>query len=155
VALKATRFVADLRKFGVVGIDSGVLIYHLEDTKPYSDLTEGAFAEIAVGALRAVVSTVSATEVLVKPFLEGNADVIAAFERFILSLPNTALVAPDYETSKDAARLRARYALRTPDALLVATARRQAAKAFVTNDAKLKKLRGEGLNVIVLDDYLA
>jgi predicted nucleic acid-binding protein len=154
VALKTPRFVADLRKFGVVGIDSGVLIYHLEDTEPYSELTEAAFGEVAAGAIRAVVSTISAAEVLVKPFAEGKNGVIATFERFILSFPTLFLVPPDYETSKDAARLRARYALRTPDALLVATARRHAARAFVTNDDGLRRVKGEGVAILMLDDYV-
>jgi predicted nucleic acid-binding protein len=154
VALKTSRFIADLRKWGVVGIDSSVLIYHLEDTRPYSGLTEDAFTEVGAGTLRAVVSTVSAAEVLVKPFIEGKTDVIAAFDRFIRSLPNVTVVAPDYETSKDAARLRARYTLRTPDALLVATARRQAAQAFVTNDRALRRIKGEGVAILVLGDYL-
>ena len=154
MALKTPRFVADLRKFGVVGVDSGVLIYHLEDTEPYSELTEAAFGEVAAGAIRAVVSTISAAEVLVKPFVEGKGDVIATFERFILSLPALSLVPPDYETAKDAARLRARYALRTPDALLVATARRHAARAFVTNDDGLRRVKGEGVAILVLDDYV-
>jgi len=145
VALKTPRFVADLRKFGVVGIDSGVLIYHLEDTEPYSELTEAAFGEVAAGAIRAVVSTISAAEVLVKPFAEGKSDV---------SLPTLSLVPPDYETSKDAARLRARYALRTPDALLVATARRHAARAFVTHDDGLRRVKGEGVAILMLDDYV-
>jgi predicted nucleic acid-binding protein len=154
VALKTPRFVADLRKFGVVGIDSGVLIYHLEDAEPYSELTEAAFGEVAAGAVRAVVSTISAAEVLVKPFAEGKSGVIAAFERFILSLPALSLIPPDYETSKDAARLRARYGLRTPDALLVATARRHAARAFVTNDDGLRRVKGEGVAILMLDDYV-
>ena len=154
MALKATRFVTDLRKSGLVGLDSGVLIYHLEDTAPYAELTEMAFGEVAAGAVRAVVSTISATEVLVKPFVEGRGDVIATFERFLLSLPAMSVVAPDYETSKDAARLRARYALRTPDALLVATARRHDARAFVMNDDGLRRVKREGLAILVLDDYL-
>lgn len=154
MAVKATRFVADVRRCEIVGLDSGVLIYHLDDTEPYSELTEAAFGAIAAGAVRAVVSTISAAEVLVKPFAEGKDDVIAAFERFIRSLSTVALVSLDYETAKDAARLRARYALRTPDALLVATARRHAARGFVTNDDGLRRVKGEGLAVLVLDDYL-
>lgn len=152
--MKVARFIAELRRSAVIGIDSAVLIYHLEDTKPYSELTEEAFAAIAGGAPRAVLSTVAVTEVLVKPYAEGKHDRVDAVDRFLRSLPNTLRVAPDYETAKDAARLRARYGLRTPDALLVATARSHRAEALVTNDATLRKLRPEGLSIVVLDDYL-
>jgi predicted nucleic acid-binding protein len=154
VALKTAKLVADLRKFAVIGIDSVVLIYHLEDTRPYSDLTEEAFAAIAGGSPRAVISTISVAEALVKPYADGQADRIDGFDQFVRSLPNAMCVAPDYETAKDAARLRARYGLRTPDALLVATTRRHGGQAFLTNDDGLRKLRGEGLSMIVLDDYV-
>jgi predicted nucleic acid-binding protein len=155
VAVNATRFTAELRKFTVIGIDSVALIYHLEDTEPYSELTEVVFGAIAAGTPRAMISTVSVAEVLVKPFAAGRTDRVDAFERFLLALPNSVCLAPDYETAKDAARLRARYGLRMPDALLVATARRHGGQAFLTNDAELRKLRSEGLSIIVLDDYLS
>lgn len=154
MAVKVERFMAELRRFATVGIDSSILIYHLDGVEPYAELTEPAFAAIAGGAFRAVLSTVSVTEALVKPYATGDAGDVEAFVRFVLSLPNTTLVAPDFETARDAARLRAQYGLRTPDALLVATARRHAARAFLTNDASLRKVRGEGLGIVVLDDYL-
>ncbi len=108
----------------------------------------------AAGAPRAVLSTVSVTELLVRPFAASEPDRVETFERFLLSLPNAILRAPDYATAKEAARLRARYGIRTPDALLVATTRNERAEAFITNDASLRKLKAEGLTVLVLDDYV-
>jgi predicted nucleic acid-binding protein len=154
VAVSAARLVAELAKFTRVGLDSSILIYHLDDTKPYSDLTEAAFAAIAAGSPGAVLSTVSVTEVLVKPYASGREDRVAAFDQFVLTLPNTRLVAPTYAAAKQAARLRARYGVRVPDALLVATAHSEQAEAFLTNDAGLRKLRAEGLRILVLDDYV-
>lgn len=154
MAVRTSKFLSELTSLTKVGVDSAILIYHLEDTKPYSDLTEAAFTAIARGSPGAVVSTVSVTELLVKPYSDGQPDRIAAFERFVLSLPNSALVGPGYAAAKDAARLRARYGIRMPDALLVATARGEQADGFLTNDAGLRKLKAEGLTVMVLDDYL-
>lgn len=154
MAVASGRLAADLTKFRRVALDSSVLIYHLEDTEPYSELTEAAFAAIAAGIPSAVVSTISVTELFVTPYLDRRPDRVAALERFLGSLPNTALVAPGYPVAKDAARLRARYGVRVPDALLLATARLQGAHAFVTNDAALKKVKGEGFTVVVLDEYL-
>lgn len=151
---KGAKFVAELKKVRKVGLDSSILIYHLEDVKPYSDLTEAFFAAIAEGSPVAVLSTLSVTELLVQPFAEEQVDRVAVFERFILSLPNTALIPPSYETAKEAARLRASYGIRTPDALLVATALGEKADALFTNDARLRKLKAEGLAILVLDDYV-
>jgi predicted nucleic acid-binding protein len=56
--------------------------------------------------------------------------------------------------AKEAARLRATYGIRTPDALLVATALGEKAEAFLTNDTDLRRLKAEGIAVVVLDDYV-
>jgi len=154
VGVKRAKFVAELKRFAKVGLDSSILIYHLEDIEPYSNLTEEAFAAIAGGSPAAVLSTISVTELLVKPFAEGQMDRVAAFEHFILSLPNAVLIPSSYAVAKEAARLRGKYSLRTPDALLVATALSEKADAFLTNDGRLRKLTAEGIVIVVLDDYV-
>ncbi|WP_404987325.1 type II toxin-antitoxin system VapC family toxin [Candidatus Hadarchaeum sp.] len=56
----------------------------------------------------------------------------------------------DAAIAERAADLRARYGLRTPDALQVATALHAGATAFLTNDARLKAVRE--LEVVLLDE---
>lgn len=148
------EFQKELKKLKKVGLDSSILIYHLEDLEPYADLTENIFATIAEGSLSAVLSTVSVTELLVQPFTVGQQDRIAAFERFLFSLPNTELRSPDYPIAREAARLRSKYRIRTPDALLIATSLNDKADAFVTNDARLRGLKAEDITILVLDDFL-
>lgn len=154
MGVKKEAFVAELGKFAKVGLDSSILIYHLEDMEPYANLTEATFAAIAGGSLTAVLSTISVTELLVKPFAEGKKDRVAKFEHFVLSLPNLILIPPGYALAKEAARLRGSYRLRTPDALLVATALGEKAEAFLTNDDRLRKLKAEGVTIMVLDEYV-
>ena len=100
-----------------------------------------------------MLSTISITEVLVKPYADRRDDQIEAVDRFVQSLPNTRLVPPGYDIAREAARLRAGYGLRVPDALLLATALREDAQAFLANDTKLRRLKAEGLTVMVLADY--
>lgn len=152
--MKGGRLVTDLRRFPKVALDSSILIYHLEDAEPYSGLTEIALAAVAEGAPAAVLSTISVTELLVKPFADGREDRVVVFEKFVLSLPNATIVPPGYRAAREAARLRARYDLRTPDALLIATAIDEKAEALLTNDGRLRRLKPEGLAVLVLEDYL-
>lgn len=152
MALK--RLLAELSRFTLIGLDSSVLIYHLEDVRPYSDLTEAVFAAIGRGAPRAVLSTISVAELLVKPWMERQPGRAAAFERFVVSLPNASVIAPDVGAAIEAARLRAAYGVGLPDALLVATARREGAQGFLTNDRGLRRLKGERISVVVLDDYV-
>jgi len=56
----------------------------------------------------------------------------------------------DAETAKRAATLRAKYNLRTPDALQVATALEFDCQAFLTNDIALKRVTE--LRVLILDE---
>jgi predicted nucleic acid-binding protein len=44
--------------------------------------------------------------------------------------------------------------IRAPDALLIATALSEKAEGFLTNDARLARLKPEGISILVLDDYL-
>ncbi len=143
-----------LKKLKRVGLDSSILIYHLEDLEPYASFTENIFARVAEGSLSAVLSTVSVTELLVQPFTTGQKDRIAAIERFLYSLPNTEIKSPDYPVAREAARLRSKYRVRTPDALLIATSINEKADAFITNDGGLRALRDEGLTILVLADFL-
>ena len=153
MAVKQARFGNELKKLGKVGLDSSIAIYHLEDIEPYSELTEMAFAAIAKGALAAVWSTIAVTELLTKPFAEGRLEQVALCEHFMHSFANASLVSPRYTIAREAARLRGKYQLRTPDALLVATALHEQADGFLTNDLRLRKLKAEGLAILVLDDY--
>ena len=149
----AADFRRILLQYRRIFLDSAPLIYHLEDIEPYSTLTAEAFTAFASGDLEGVLSTVSMTELLTKPFKEGKDSQIAVFEAFIFSLPQIRLVAPTYSIARRAARLRGQYGLRTPDALLISTAQEEECDAFLTNDARLKKLEAEGLAVIVLSEF--
>ncbi|MCX8103056.1 MAG: PIN domain-containing protein [Candidatus Bipolaricaulota bacterium] len=148
------RLAADLARAQKVGLDSSVLIYHLEGLAPYADLTETVFSLLAKGELAAVISTISITELLIKPFAASNETAIMACERFFQGLPHTSIIAPGSAIAREAARLRAHYGLRTPDALLLGTALVENAKAFLTNDADLKRVRKESIAIVILEDYL-
>lgn len=154
MAVKRAKFISELKRFRKVGLDTSTLIYHLEDVRPYAELTEAAFAAIAEGSPAAILSTISVTELFVQPLTEERGDRVLACERFVLSLPNTTLIAPSYPIAKEAARLRAAYGIRTPDALLVATTLAEQGEAFITNDRGLRRLKGEALTVVVLDEYV-
>ena len=154
MGVKRAKLLSELKRSAKVLLDTAVLIYHLEDVPPYSDLTEGVLTVLAEGAVAGVVSTISLAELLVKPFSEAQEMQVSRCERFVLSLPNTTLRAPTHPIAKEAARLRAKYSLKTPDAILVATALVEKAAALLTNDKSLRKVQDEGIAVLVLDDYI-
>jgi predicted nucleic acid-binding protein len=65
----------------------------------------------------------------------------------VTTVPVSAVIA------EEAARLRANYSLRTPDAIQLATAVRSGASSFLTNDSKLPS--HTSLNVLILNRLLA
>lgn len=154
MALKKAQFAADLKKYRKLGLDSSIAIYHLEDIEPYADLTELIFAAVARGSLSAVWSTISVTELLAKPFADGRMDRAMACDQFIQSFAGAPIISPNYGIAREAARLRGEYRMRTPDALLIATALHEKANAFVTNDARLRKVKAEGIAIVILADYV-
>lgn len=135
-----------------MSLHTSVLIYHLEDIRPYSELTEEIFGLIAEGKVRAVLSTLTVAELLVKPFQSGEPERLELCERFLLTLPNAQFVPPDYAIAREAARLRAEHRIPTPDAIFLATAAIQQA-AFISNDRALKRLRPKPAPILVLDDF--
>ncbi len=56
-----------------------------------------------------------------------------------------------HDISELGARLRAKYLIRTPDSIQLATGIIHGAKYFITNDIALKKVKE--IEIIVLDDY--
>lgn len=134
-------------------LDTSVLIYHLEDIRPYSELTEEIFGLIADGKVQALLPTIAVAELLVKPFQSGDAERVESCERFVLSLPHTEFVALDYRIAREAARLRAAHHIRTPDALFLATAAVQEA-GLISNDRALKRLRPKPAPLLILDDFI-
>ena len=75
----------------------------------------------------AVTSTVTMTEILVKPYRTLVEKEVRQIFDLLLTYPNLEWIAPDLEIAQTAARVRARYKLETPDALQAATAIRSGA----------------------------
>lgn len=151
---RVREFQAELARHRTVGLDTSFLIYHLEGVSPYADLTEATVRALAQGGLSAVVSAISVTELLTKPFADGEEERAEACAAFLLGLPHTQVIAPDFRIAHEAARLRARHGLRTPDALIVATCVAEGATALLANDRRLKKAKPGNLTVLFLDDYV-
>ena len=152
--VKIGVFLKEINSSDILCIDTSILIYHLEEIKPYDELTRLLIEKIAEGHFLCNISTLTITELFTKPYRLKDYGKIALFEEFIGSLPNTRIQPIDYEISKFAASLRADYNLRTPDSIILSTAFITKSRHFVTNDTALKKVKLEGLKVLILDEYL-
>jgi len=133
-----------------VGVDTMVFIYHLEDHPTYAKLTQPLFEAWEEGRSAGVTSVITLLELLVRPKQKGQEEVARNYLELLTTYPNLDIVGVDVEVAELAAGLRAKYGIRTPDALQLATALWAGAGGFITNDGRLKRV-GE-LEVVLLDE---
>ena len=131
-----------------IGLDSNLLIYFIEAHTSYGVLARKVFESIETGRPVAVCSTLSLLEVLVQPYRTQNDQIVNRFYGLLTTYPHLHWVDLSVEVADLGARLRAEYELKTPDAVLLATALHSHATGFIGNDAKLKRVKE--LEVLVL-----
>jgi len=111
------------------------------------------FIEINSGNIEAITSTLTLLEVLVHPLRTGNEDLAEKYRDILLSSEGLTTFEIIHEISELAARLGAKYSLKTPDAIQIAVGVRYGASKFLTNDLSLRKI--SEIKVCVLNDYLS
>ncbi len=97
-------------------------------------MADQVFAWIEQPGHSAVTSTVTLTELLVKPHVESNLKLVDAIYGLLALYPNLSWIPADLDIAALAGRYRAQHRMRTPDALQAATATRSLATGVVTND---------------------
>lgn len=118
----------------LIAIDTAPLIYWLEDHPRWGSAYAALFEGLASGRWRGLISTVTLAEVVTGPLLQGREQLAERYEA-ILSDPATFnLISLTPAIAMAAARLRARYRLRLPDAVQLATALQGKAQALVSHD---------------------
>jgi len=111
------------------------------------------FRRVDEGNPQIVTSVITLTEILVLPIETGNQAYELAYREMLLNTESIRLERVSVAIAEQAAHLRARYNLRTPDALHIATAITAGCDAFLTNDRALR--RADVIRVLVLDELEA
>lgn len=105
------------------------------------------------GSHHGVTSVLSLSEVLVRPFRDGDRTATEEYRRLLTAFPNLRLLDVNRGIAEAAARLRAAHALALPDAVQVATALAAGATGFVSNDPDFKRV--PGIEVLPLDEAVS
>lgn len=74
------------------------------------------------------------------PKRNGQEELCRRYREIFQSFPNLAVLALETEIAEIASNLRARYSVRTPDAIHIATAIRAGAAAFISEDGRLNRV---------------
>lgn len=138
-------------------LDSSAVLAYLNGTDVVASAAAIVIDElVAEGANAAVVSALLATETLVRPFRAGTA-AIGTVETFLRHFPNLRIRDVDYDIAREAARVRALTGLKTPDAIVLATALTERIDTIVANDDRWQTAiarLGATLTLVHLDAYL-
>jgi predicted nucleic acid-binding protein len=126
-----------------VSVDTTPIIYLLEGNAQFLPLFIGLFEAEAAGELQIVISTITLAEVLTGPLRSGN-DALA--HRYEKALDHYTVAPVTSALAATAARMRARYGLKLPDAIQLATALDEEAAALVTHDRDFARV--EGLTIL-------
>lgn len=131
-------------------MDTPPFIYFVERHPAYLDIVREIFRRVDSMAIAAYSSVITLTEVLAQPKRAHNPAVEDEYRDLLLHSRNFNLIPIDYSIAEIAADLRARYRLRTPDALQLAATINIGCEVFLTNDAALQRVTE--LRVLVLDE---
>ena len=130
---------AELGDGALLLVDSAPIIYTLEGHQKFAKRFERVFELHAKGQLRFAVSTVTIAEVLTGPLQAGEEALARRYRRV---LEGWVVVDFNADIAEGAARLRARYGLKLPDAIQAASAIAINADALVTHDRDFGRVKG-------------
>jgi predicted nucleic acid-binding protein len=115
-------------------IDTSIWIYHFEQHPELGAVASKIIESLEEGEYRGVASELTLLELTVRPLQLGRQDVADDYEVLLDYFPNFEFERISREILLEAAALRARQRLRTPDAIQIATGLRTGATLAVTND---------------------
>jgi predicted nucleic acid-binding protein len=119
-------------------LDTSTVIAYLKGNEGTSlAATHLLEALVATERNRAVISSVTVAEVLVRPFRE-HGSVPSDINAFLLDFPGLSVRSADFLVAAEAARIRAETGAPLPDAIVAATATLTSSRWLVTNDRSLR-----------------
>ena len=140
----------------LIALDASATLAYLTGTELVSAAATWIFDScLASGRNAGLLSTLTAAELLVRPFRAGDASV-ANLEGFLRFFGTIRLAEVTYPVARTAARLRAATGISMPDAIVLGTAMELGADIIATNDRGWPaSLAGEigALRIVQLGDF--
>lgn len=150
MGLGALNIVPALQSAKRIYIDTAPFIYFVERHTAYFAKMLRIVDLIEAQPLQAFTSVMTLTEIMVQPLKVGNTELAQECHDILVSSDQFSVLSVTEEIAITAGVIRARYSLRTPDAIHVATAIASDCDAILTNDVAMKRVTD--LNVLHLDD---
>jgi predicted nucleic acid-binding protein len=124
----------------------------MEENSRYLHLVDPFFEAVVRGDIDVITSALTLTEVLNYPIKREDIALAQRYSDILLNTEGLTTLPVSTEIAIEAAALRAKYRLKTPDAVQLATAKSSGATTFLTNDNGFGDL--PGLRIVALDRLL-
>ncbi len=130
-------------------LDANIFIYVVEHIAPYNQLLYGLFEQVDAGNIIACTSALTLSEVLVKPFVDKNTEMIDIYQDLLL---NNCIILEEVSQQIliQAAKHRAKFGGKLPDAIHLMTSKQLMTDFFLTNDKAIKS----NIKLLQLSDFL-
>jgi predicted nucleic acid-binding protein len=119
-----------LSGINVLGVETAPFIYYTEKRPVYFEKMRAIFRLMNQGQFEVLCSVITLSETLNKPIEANDQNLISTYNSLFENTYGITLISVNKSIARSAAELRARYRLKTPDALHVATAWKQAVRHF-------------------------
>jgi len=140
-----------LKKHRIIALDTCLWIYHFEQHSELSRPVAQILTAVARGRCKAIASELVLLELITGPLKLGRQDAADEYETLLTHYPNLTLAPITRNILLEAAQIRALYGFRTPDAIILATAKEHGATLVVTNDQNWS--RYPDLTMLCLSDF--
>ncbi len=131
----------------IVCLDANCAIYLVERNPIWGPKVAARLAALRRAGDQIAVSDLVRTEALVGPFKSGHAGILAAYRAF-LSDPAIQVLPLTSAVCERAARFRAAYGFKVPDALHLAAAVEHRCGLFLTNDVPLARCTAISVEIL-------
>lgn len=132
-------------RYKKVGLDTNIFVYYLQKHPQFGPTVRDIFQSLSKSKAEVITSVISLTEIL---SVKATTPFISLLQHEFLSIPFLNIIPVNNEIAIEAARLRRNSNFSLPDSIQLATALQAKAKAFITNDDRLKKFKE--LKIILL-----
>ena len=131
-----------------LAFDTPLWIHWVEQNRRFLPAVAPLVKDLAGGRIVVVTSILAMVEILTGVFAKGDELRARRYRDLFDGTEGIVVLEVDRAIGEGAARLRARYGLRTPDAIHLATAVAARASAFVTTDRRLARVRELDVRVL-------
>jgi predicted nucleic acid-binding protein len=135
-----------------VFLDTCIFIYFIEENKAFISTVNSIFAGIDKGKIYAVTSELTLLETLVIPLRANDEKLAQTYEEILSESQGLVMKALDRNLLINAADLRTKYGIKTPDAIQISAALQTNCKTMITNDRRFPRI--PGIKILQLNEYL-